>query len=403
MVCPTNMIRFLLKNWKLNSIAVFSLAIAMALSVIVLSFSNAILLRPPVAHDPERLVTLYTVAHNSAKESFSYPEYQYIRDRNRSFSGVAALNYGFYKYDASFGKRKELATLDVVSDNYFEVMGIQPFLGRLFASGDDHQRAAEAVLTYSCWQRWGADREIAGKTVTINRHSLTIIGVAPKSLISPVFGFAADVIVNIGAPGNIGGISIEDRQARAFLLISRLRPGIKRGQARAEVQALWSQLAAAYPNADRNRAAELTNTTVLSPEDVETARLLAAVLIAAALLTLLIACANAANLLLVLATQRRQEALIKTALGATRLRLVGEFLQGTVMLCSAARAIGYALASAVLSVFSRFNAPVPILRSIQLAADLHPGALVAALTFALLLIASVVSRLAPALYASKAH
>src|SRR5258708_1482816 len=228
------MIRSLLKNWKLNAIAVCSLAIAMALSVVVLSFSNAILLRPPVAHDPERLVTLYTVAHNSAKESFSYPQYQYIRDHNRSFSGVAALNYGFYKYDASFGKRNELATLDVVSDNYFDVMGIQPFLGRLFASGDDHRRAAEAVLTYSCWERWGADRGIAGKTVTINRHALTIVGVSPKSLISPVFGFAADVIVNIGAPGNIGAISIEDRQARAFLLIGRLKPSTTHGQARTE-------------------------------------------------------------------------------------------------------------------------------------------------------------------------
>src|SRR5258708_4217198 len=342
-----------------------------------------------------------TPSHNGAKESFSYPEYQYIRDHNQGFSGVAALNYGFYKYDASFGKRYELATPDVVSDNYFDVMGIQPFLGRLFASGDDHQRAAEAVLTYSCWQRWGADREIAGKTVTINRHSLTIIGVAPKSLISPVFGFAADVIVNIGAPGNIGGISIEDRQARAFLLIGRLKPSTTHGQARTEVRALWSQLAAAYPNADRNRAAALTNTTVLSPDDIETARLLALVLITAALLTLLIACSNAAKLLLVLPTQRRQEALIKTALGASRLRLVGEFLKETVMLCSAAGAIGYALASAVLAAFSRFNAPVPILRSIQLAADLHPGALVTALTFALILIASVVSGLAPALYASK--
>src|SRR5258706_3186301 len=105
MVCPTNMIRFLLKNWKLNSIAVFSLAIAMALSVVVLSFSNAILLRPPVAHDPELLVTLYTVARNGAKESFSYPDYQYLLDHNRSFSGIPALNYGFFKYDASFVKR----------------------------------------------------------------------------------------------------------------------------------------------------------------------------------------------------------------------------------------------------------------------------------------------------------
>src|SRR5260370_40747673 len=86
------MIRSLLKNWKLNSIAVFSLAIAMALSVVALSISNAILLRSPVAHDPERLVTLYTVARNCAQERFSYLDYQSIRDHNRRFSGVTALN-----------------------------------------------------------------------------------------------------------------------------------------------------------------------------------------------------------------------------------------------------------------------------------------------------------------------
>src|SRR5258708_3437378 len=246
------MIRSLLKNWKLNSIAVFSLAIAMALSVVVLSFSNAILLRPLVAHNPERLVTLYTVAHNGAKESFSYPDYQYVRDHNRSFSGVAALNYGFYKYEASYGKRDELATLDVVSDNYFDVMGIQPFLGRFFGPGDDRKGAPVAVLTYSCWERWGSDPGIAGKTVTINRHPLTIVGVSPKYLIAPVFGFAADVIVTIGAPGNIGGASLEDRQARSFLLLGRLKPRTTRGQARAELQALWIQLAPPYPTPHPN-------------------------------------------------------------------------------------------------------------------------------------------------------
>src|SRR5258708_10392914 len=101
-------------------------------------------------------------------------------------------------------------------------------------------------------------------------------------------------------------------------------------------------------------------------------RLLAAVLITAALLTLLIACANAANLLLVLATQRRQEALIKTALGASRLRLVGEFLKETVILFSAARAIWYTLASAVLAPVSPFTAPLAILRSIHRSAYPHP-------------------------------
>ncbi len=395
------MIRSLLKNWKLNSIAVFSLAIAMALSVVVLSLSNAILLRPPVAHNPERLVTIYTVAGNGAKESFSYPDYQYIRDHNRVFSGVAALSYGVSKDQTSYGNRDELAESNTVSDNYFEVMGIQPFLGRCFAPGDDRRRAAFAVLTYSCWKRWGADQGIVGKTVTINRHALTILGVAPKLFIAPVFGIAADVIVNIGGPVNLGIPSLEDRQSRSFLLLGRLHPRSTLGQARAEVQVLWRQLATAYPDAERDRTANLISATLVHPDDIQTARLLVAVLITAALLTLLIACANAANLLLALATQRRQEALIKTALGASRMRLIGEFLKETILLCATGGALGYAMASAVLAYFSRFNAPVPILGSLQLAADLHPGVLVTALTLALILLASVASGLAPALYASK--
>ena len=174
------MIRSLLKNWQLNSIAVFSLAIAMALSVFALSVSNAILLRSPLARHPERLVTLYTVAGNGAKESFSYPDYQYVRDRSRGFSGVAALDYGFNKYDSSYGNRDEVVSLVAVSDNYFDVMEIQPFLGRFFASGDDRRHAPTAVLTYSCWKRSGADPRIIGKTVTVHRHPLTIVGVAPK-------------------------------------------------------------------------------------------------------------------------------------------------------------------------------------------------------------------------------
>jgi predicted permease len=395
------MIRSLLKNWKINSIAVFSLAIAIALSVVALSISNAILLRPPVAHDPERLVTLYTVAGNGAKESFSHPDYTYVRDHSRTLSGVAALNYGYYMYDVSYGNRDELGTLDAVSDNYFEVMGIRPFLGRFFAPGDDQVRAPAAVLTYSCWTRWDSDPGIIGKTVIVNKHPLTIVGVSPKVLIAPVFGFAADVIVNIGGPANIGGDPIEDREARFLLLVGRLNPGATREQARAELRVLWNQLATAYPQAERNRTADLVHATVLPPDQINTARFLVAVLITAALLTLLIACANVANLLLALATQRRQETLIKMALGASRMRLIGEFLKETIVLCASGGVLGYALALAALAWLSRFDVSIPVLGSLRIAADLHPGALVAALTLALIVLASVVSGLAPALYASK--
>ncbi len=323
------MLRSIRKNWKLYSVAVFSLAIAMALSVAALSLANTLLLRPPLARDPKRLVHIFTVAADGAKESISYPDYEYLRDHNGSFAALAAFNYGLLRYYLRFQNREEMTQLDAVSDNYFQVMGIQPFLGRFFAPGDDRRRASLAVLSYSCWRRWGADPRIAGKTIFNGKEALTIVGVAPPEFLGPEFGLASDVLVNLGAPSNIGGAPIEDRGLEVLLLVGRLKPEVTRRQARAEVRTLWSQLRAAYPEAERNRVVDLWSAGVLPPDQMAAARTVSAVLLAVVLLILLIACANTANLLLAVATQRRQEALIKTALGASRRRLMGEFLRET--------------------------------------------------------------------------
>jgi predicted permease len=395
------MIRSLRKHLRLHAIAVFSLAIAMALSVVALSLSNAILLRPPFARDPSRLATIYTVASNGEKGYLSYPDYQYFREHSRMFSGIAELNYGIFKNELSLGDREELVMMNTVSDNYFQVMGLRPALGRFFVSGDDRKRTAAAVLTYSCWKRWGADPGVIGKTATINRRPVMIVGVAPKEFIAPVFGFASDVIVNIGGTADVDAETLGSRDARFLLLIGRMNPGTTRPQARAEVRALWGQLAAAYPEIERGRTADLTDTSVLPPDEMEGARIFSAVLIAAVLLILLIACANAANLLLALAILRRQEALIKTALGAPRWRLIGEFLRESAVLCAMGGVFGYGLASMALGWLSRFQISLPIIGPLQIAADLQPGWLVAVFTIALILVASVACGLAPALYASK--
>ncbi|HEV2447453.1 MAG TPA: FtsX-like permease family protein [Candidatus Sulfopaludibacter sp.] len=397
------MLRSLLKNWQLNSIAVFSLAVAMALTVVALSVSNAILLRPPVSREPERLVTIYTAdrAHGGAPGNFSYPDYAYLRDRNGSFSSMAALMYSYSKSSVTFAGRPDMAILNTVSDNYFEAMGIRPYLGHFFAAGDDARHVMGAVLTYAGWKRWGGDPKILGKTMKLSQRVLTIVGVAPPAFIAPVFGMGADLIVNIAADRGPGDRFMEDRQVRQLLLIGRLKPGATRPQARAEVQALWGQLAAAYPEAERNLAPAFMNASVLSPDEVDSARILSGVMIGATLLILLIACANAANLLLALATLRRQEALIKTALGAPRWRLIGEFLRETAAICGAGGVFGYAIASAALRWLSRFDLTMPPFGSFPVSADLHPGMTVAAGTLCLVLAASVVSGLAPALYASK--
>ncbi|MGC2270178.1 MAG: ABC transporter permease, partial [Candidatus Acidiferrales bacterium] len=336
-------VRMLSKNWRLTSLAVCSLGVAMAVSVIGLSVWNTVLLRPPTAADPGRLVTIYTRSPTGAFEDVSYPDYQCYRDNNQVFSGIAAFPNSISKLNMSFGKRNEVGTMNTLSDNYFTVMGIRPMLGRLFVRGDDDKKSPSAVLSYSCWKRWGADPEITGKTLTLRRHTLTIIGVAPKSFSGTVFGFGTDVFVTLATAADIfqDPGSLTDRRARGLLLVARLKANAMQQEARAELQALSAQLAAAFPEADKDRTAVLTNISVLPPDSQSTAELISGVLVTIVLLVLLIACANVANLLLGLAAGRKQEVLIRVALGATRGRLVRQLLTESAILCAASGIVGF--------------------------------------------------------------
>ena len=392
------MLRLLLKNWKLNAIAVFSLAIALALGVVALSISNAILLRPPLARDPGQLTLIYTSPKPGEVQGVSYLDYTYLSDHARSFSSIGAYSAGVSKGTISFNGRDDMAMENTVSDNYFEVMGIRPFMGRFFTPGDDAKRQPAVVMTYARWERWGADPKIVGKSIKVGSQALTIIGVAPREFLSPVFGFGSDLILDIGA---IGGDDLKNRERRFLMPVGRLRAGVPMGQARAELRGLWSQLATQYPKTNKDLTAQIAPMTVLSPDDIKTAQLISAVLVTCSLLILLIACANTANLLLALATLRRQEALIKTALGASRGRLIGEFLKETAIVCAAGGVFGYGLALLALGRLSHIDLNLPAFGLIPISADLHPGLLVVALTIGLILAASLASGLAPALYASK--
>ncbi|MGA7189263.1 MAG: ADOP family duplicated permease, partial [Candidatus Acidiferrales bacterium] len=391
------------KNWRLTSLAVCSLGVAMAVSVIGLSVWNTVLLRPPTAADPGRLVTIYTRSPTGAFEDVSYPDYQCYRDNNQVFSGIAAFPNSISKLNMSFGKRNEVGTMNTLSDNYFTVMGIRPMLGRLFVRGDDDKKSPSAVLSYSCWKRWGADPEITGKTLTLRRHTLTIIGVAPKSFSGTVFGFGTDVFVTLATAADIfqDPGSLTDRRARGLLLVARLKANAMQQEARAELQALSAQLAAAFPEADKDRTAVLTNISVLPPDSQSTAELISGVLVTIVLLVLLIACANVANLLLGLAAGRKQEVLIRVALGATRGRLVRQLLTESAILCAASGIVGFLTALVPLRKLSDFNASLPVLGAFTFAANFRADGMVLAMTFGLIVIAGLAVGLAPALQSSK--
>jgi predicted permease len=390
-------LRMLLKNWKQASVAAFSLSVAMALSVAGLSVFNGIMLRPPVATAPDRLVTVYTASAASQFDGVSYPDYRYYRDSNQSFSAVAAFPNQISLRHITHGDRDETGTVEAASDNYFSVMGIPPFLGQLFTPGDDDKKTQSAVLSYSCWKRWGADPEIVGKTVVVNGQTLTIEGVTPKNFNGVVFGFGADVFTTLDSQ------TLTNRDARSLFLIGRLRPGVTRQRAGADMRALSGQLAAAYPQADKDRVAVLTPTTALLPDARSTAGLISGVLIAIVLMVLLLACANVANLLLGLATGRRQEILVRAALGAGRGRLIRQLLTECTILCVVGGMGGFLLASAVLAQFSQFRAPNPILGTFTFAANFRTNGTVLAMTLVLILIATLATGLTPAIWASSAN
>jgi putative ABC transport system permease protein len=384
--------RILGKHWKLTFIAVFSLSIAMALGVIALSVSNTFLLLPPAAPEPERLVMIYSHSASEDVGQISYPDYQYFRENNHVFSDLAAApNSISLTEDIQPGRGMVKLISRPVSGNYLNVMGVRPLLGRVLSPDDEKSKSQIAVMMYACWKRLGADPNIVGKVFA----KQTIVGVMPKEFTGSLYGINGDLLVTMH-DSNYD----TRRDARHLLLIGRLKPGVSRGQARAEIAALSGQLASAYPADDKDRTAVVTRATMLPPDAIPTAQLMTGVLMAVVLLVLLIACANVANLLLAIAVGRRQEAVIKLALGAPRGRLIREFLKESAMLCVASGALGYAIAAFTITRFSEISITFPMVGAVSFGLNLHLDFTVAAFFLGLTLIAILATGLAPALYAS---
>jgi macrolide transport system ATP-binding/permease protein len=396
-------LRILRKHAKLACIAVFSLAIGLAAASVGLSTFHALMLRPPAVVDPNRLLTVYTVTPNEPFNQVSYPDYRYYRDNNSVFSGLCAIPFNIGLQTIIFEQREKRGLINAVSDNYFSVLGVEPFLGRWFAAGDDDKVTTSAVLSYGYWQWLGADPNIIGKTLTMNGVRFTIVGVAPRRFVGTILSDVPDLWHPLSATTAISHQTndwLADRTSHALSLIGRMKPGVTRQQALAEMQGLSRQLEVADPESNKNRLAALTETSMLPPDAMSSAKLLGGLLLAVVALVLFAACANVANLLLALAGARRHEILMRAALGATRMSLIGQLVVDSLLISMMGGVVGFVFASYGLRRLIDFKPFVPGLGVVPITLDFRPDLAVVSVMVALVFLVGLSTGFLPGLHAS---
>jgi predicted permease len=397
-------LRTLLRSPAFTFVAAISLALGIGANTAIFSLVNATLLRPLPVQDPAALATLYTTdQRNPGNLPLSHLNFKDLRDQNAVFTGVAAFT--FAQMNWSTGSEAEQILGQVVTANYFSLLGTEPTLGRGFTPEEDTRPTNVVVVSHGFWQRsLGSDPNVIGRTLTLNRTPFTVVGVAPKGFNGTFLGGGPAVWVPMSthdiAQPNFDWY--ETRRGLFLFVFGRLKPGVTMQQAKANVEAVFSQLAQSYPvdNKGRGAGAWPLLEARLNPGGQGGAPVvqLSTILMVVVGIVLLIACANVANLLLARATRRRREIAIRLAMGARRIRLVRQLLTESVMLSIIGGVLGLLLAYWLLDllVSADLQLPIPIIDSVAI------DGRVLGFTALLAIATGVLFGLAPALQASKA-
>jgi macrolide transport system ATP-binding/permease protein len=406
-------LRWLRRSPAFTLIAVASLAIGIGFNTALFTIVDAVLFRPLPVERPDRLVDVYTTSRDGdTYATSSYLDYLDMKAKNEVFTDLLGYSVSLDAIKFSEGSRPALG--EVVTGNYFQLLGVKPLLGRTLLPSDDVKGAPKvAFLSYRLWAReYGASPQAIGQSIRIHNHPYTIVGVAPREYTGMVPIISSELWTTMAQVDDVepGGIidtvpspegtgKLDRRGYRWMFIKGRLKPNQTVESAGANLQVVMQQLATAYvaTNKDRRNAVMRTTDVHIHPEADKVLLPIAAGLMVVVGLVLLIACANVASMLLARASGRQREIGIRLAIGANRRRLVQQLLTESAVMATLGAAAGVGLAWGLTRAAASVTLPIPI----PLTFGFQIDGRVLLFTMLVTVVAAMVAGLAPALKATR--
>jgi putative ABC transport system permease protein len=366
-------IRGLLKRPAFTAVAIITLALGIGANTAIFSVVNAVVLRPLPYAEPDRLMTLWETMPGTDRRSVGPGNFVDWRTQNQTFQDMAAAFYANFNL-TSDGEPDRIDGATITS-NYMSVLGASAQLGRTFqADDDDHQDRSVVLISDGLWkQRFGADPNVVGRDITIDETPHTVVGVMGRGFQYPahselwVLGrnrSAVPVSLIARAPENDWA---HERDAHFITVIGRLKPGVTLSQAQSDIAGISRRLEQEYPKSNGGLG---SNVVALHTQTVGDVRRMLFILLGAVGFVLLIACTNVANLMLARATQRDREIAIRTAVGASRRRLIRQLLTESLLLSIAGGVAGLVVSVWAVDLFIKLS-PGDIPRLSEASVDLR--------------------------------